>query len=308
MINRVLIRLKIIQIVYAYYQNGSKNLDSAEKELFFSLSKAYDLYNYLLMLMVALTNYARKRIDTAKAKLAPTPEELYPNMKFVENKFVAQLEGNKQLMDYAANQKRSWSNDEDFVKGLYEKIQASDIYKEYMASSETSYEADRELWRKLYKTFIFHNEDLDSLLEDQSLYWNDDKDIVDTFVLKTIKRFDESTGSKQELLPMFKDMDDKLFATKLFHQAILKGSDYRQRIEKHIKNWETDRIASIDLYIMQVALTEIMTFPTIPISVTLNEYIDIAKHYSTPKSGIFINGILDSIVNELKSEQLLLKD
>ena len=107
---------------------------------------------------------------------------------------------------------------------------------------------------------------------------------------------------------MFKDMDDKLFATILFHQAILKGSDYRQRIEKHIKNWETARLASIDLYIMQVALTEIMTFPTIPISVTLNEYIDIAKHYSTPKSGIFINGILDSIVNELKSEQLLLKD
>ena len=149
---------------------------------------------------------------------------------------------------------------------------------------------------------------MEEYLEDKSIYWNDDISIIETFTLKTIKRFDESTGSKQELLPMFKDMDDKLFATKLFHQAILKGSDYRQRIEKHIKNWETDRIASIDLYIMQVALTEIMTFPTIPISVTLNEYIDIPKHYSTPKSGIFINGILDSIVNELKSEQLLLKD
>ena len=120
MINRVLIRLKIIQIVYAYYQNGSKNLDSAEKELFFSLSKAYDLYNYLLMLMVALTTYAQKRIDAAKSKLAPTAEELYPNMKFVENKFVSQLEVNKQLLDFVANQKRSWTNDEDFIKGLYE--------------------------------------------------------------------------------------------------------------------------------------------------------------------------------------------
>ena len=130
MINRVLIRLKIIQIVYAYYQNGSKNLDSAEKELFFSLSKAYDLYNYLLMLMVALTNYAQKRIDVAKAKLAPTKEDLYPNMKFVGNKFITQLEVNKQLTDFIANQKRSWANDEDFVKSLYEKITASNIYKE----------------------------------------------------------------------------------------------------------------------------------------------------------------------------------
>jgi len=161
MINRVLIRLKIIQIVYAYYQNGSKNLDSAEKELFFSLSKAYDLYNYLLMLMIALTEYAQKRIDTAKAKLAPTKEELYPNMKFVENKFVAQLEVNKQLSEFIANQKRTWANDQDFIKELYEKIIASDIYKEYMASSDKSYEADRELWRKLYKTFVFNNDSLD---------------------------------------------------------------------------------------------------------------------------------------------------
>ena len=176
MINRVLIRLKIIQIVYAYYQNGSKNLDAAEKELFFSLSKAYDLYNYLLMLMIALTNYAQKRLDTAKAKLAPTAEELYPNMKFVENKFISQLEVNKQLTEFISNQKRTWANDEDFVKGLYEKIIASDIYKEYMASSEDTYEEDRELWRKIYKTFIFNNEELDVLLEDQSLYWNDDKE------------------------------------------------------------------------------------------------------------------------------------
>lgn len=122
MINRVLIRLKIIQIVYAYYQNGSKNLDAAEKELFFSLSKAYDLYNYLLMLMIALTNYAQKRIDAAKAKLAPTAEELYPNMKFVENKFISQLEVNRQLMDFISNQKRTWENDEDFVKDYLKRL------------------------------------------------------------------------------------------------------------------------------------------------------------------------------------------
>ena len=215
MINRVLIRLKIIQIVYAYYQNGSKNLDSAEKELFYSLSKAYDLYNYLLMLMIALTNYAQKRIDAAKAKLSPTEEDLNPNTKFVENKFIAQLEVNKQLMDFVANQKRTWANDEDFLKALFEKISASDIYKEYMAASDSSYDADRELWRKLYKTFIFNNEELDALLEDQSLYWNDDKEIVDTFVLKTIKRFDEKNGADQPLLPEFKDDEDQEFARRL---------------------------------------------------------------------------------------------
>ena len=179
MINRVLIRLKIIQIVYAYYQNGSKNLDSAEKELFFSLSKAYDLYNYLLMLMIALTEYAQKRIDAAKAKLAPTKEELYPNRKFVDNKFIAQLEVNKQLVEFIANQKRTWANDQDFIKELYEKIVETDIYKDYMASDDHSYEADRELWRKLYKTYIFNNDSLDQVLEDQSLYWNDDKEIVE---------------------------------------------------------------------------------------------------------------------------------
>ena len=308
MINRVLIRLKIIQIVYAYYQNGSKNLDSAEKELFFSLSKAYDLYNYLLMLMIALTNYAQKRIDAAKAKLAPTAEELYPNMKFVENKFIAQLEVNKQLTEFIANQKRTWANDEDFVKGLYEKIVESDIYKEYMASSENSYEADRELWRKLYKTFIFNNEELDILLEDQSLYWNDDKEIVDTFVLKTIKRFDEKNGANQPLLPEFKDDEDQEFARRLFRRAILNCDYYRHLISENTRNWDLDRVAFMDVVIMQCALAEILSFPNIPVSVSLNEYVDIAKVYSTAKSGSFVNGTLDGIVKELKKEGKLSKN
>ena len=308
MINRVLIRLKIIQIVYAYYQNGSKNLDSAEKELFFSLSKAYDLYNYLLMLMVALTTYAQKRIDATKAKLAPTAEELYPNMKFVENKFVSQLEVNKQLLDFVANQKRSWTNDEDFIKGLYEKIIASDIYKEYMASPDKSYETDRELWRKLYKAFIFNNEALDTLLEDQSLYWNDDKEIVDTFVLKTIKRFEEKNGANQTLLPEFKDEEDQEFARRLFRRAILNCDYYRHLISENTRNWDLDRVAFMDVIIMQCALAEILSFPNIPVSVSLNEYVEIAKVYSTIKSGSFVNGTLDGIVNQLKKEGKLAKN
>ena len=308
MINRVLIRLKIVQIIYAYYQNGGKNLDTAEKELFFSLSKAYDLYNYLLLLMVEVTKQANKKLNAAKNKLIPTKEELFPNTKFVENRFIAQLEVNKQLLDFAGNQKKTWENEADFVKSLCEQIMESDIYKEYMASETFSYEEDREVWRKIYKKIIFNNAELDQVLEDQSLYWNDDKEIVDTFVLKTIKRFEEKNGAKQELLPEFKDDEDQDFARRLFRRAILNSDYYRHLISENTKNWDLDRVAFMDVIIMQIALAEVLSFPNIPVSVSLNEYVEIAKLYSTPKSGGFINGTLDGIVNQLKKENKLTKN
>ena len=308
MINIVLIRLKIVQIVYAYYQNGGKNLDTAEKELFFSLSKAYDLYNYLLLLMVEVTKQANKRLNAAKNKLVPTKEEWFPNTKFVENRYIAQLEVNKQLLEFSNNQKKTWENEADFVKTLCDKILESDIYKEYMASETSSYEEDRELWRKLYKNIIFNNIELDQVLEDQSLYWNDDKEIVDTFVLKTIKRFDEKNGAKQELLPEFKDEEDQDFARRLFRRTILNADYYRHLISENTKNWDLDRVAFMDVVIMQIALAEILSFPNIPVSVSLNEYVEIAKLYSTPKSGGFINGTLDGIVNSLKKENKLTKN
>ena len=308
MINRVLIRLKIVQIVYAYYQNGGKNLDTAEKELFFSLSKAYDMYNYLLLLMVEITKQAQRKQSAAKSKLLPTAEELYPNTKFVDNRFIAQLEVNKQLLDFSETQKKTWENETEFVKGLCEKIMDSDIYKEYMASETSSYEEDRELWRKIYKRIIFNNEELDQVLEDQSLYWNDDKEIVDTFVLKTIKRFDEQNGAKQELLPEFKDEEDQDFARRLFRRTILNADYYRHLISENTRNWDFDRVALMDIIIMQIALAEILSFPNIPVSVTLNEYVEIAKLYSTPKSGSFINGTLDGIVKVLKEDGKLTKN
>ena len=308
MINRVLIRLKIVQIVYAYYQNGGKNLDTAEKELFFSLSKAYDMYNYLLLLMVEITKQAQRKQSAAKSKLLPTAEELYPNTKFVDNRFIAQLEVNKQLLEFSETQKKTWENDSEFVKSLCEKIMDSDIYKEYMASETSSYEEDRELWRKIYKRIIFNNNELDQVLEDQSLYWNDDKEIVDTFVLKTIKRFEEENGAKQELLPEFKDEEDQDFARRLFRRTILNADYYRHLISENTRNWDLDRVALMDIIIMQIALAEILSFPNIPVSVTLNEYVEIAKLYSTPKSGSFINGTLDGIVNALKKDNKLNKN
>jgi N utilization substance protein B len=257
--------------------------------------------------MIALTEYAQKRIDTAKAKLKPTAEELNPNLRFVQNKFVAQLEINKQLREFVDNQKRTWDNDQDFVKELYDRIVASDLYKEYMASEDDSYAADREFWRKAYKTFIMNNESLDQVLEDQSLYWNDDKEIVDTFVMKTIKRFDEKNGAAQPLLPEFKDDDDKEYARRLFRRSILNADYYRHLISENTKNWDLDRIAFMDVIIMQTALAEILSFPNIPVSVSLNEYVEIAKLYSTHKSGSFINGTLDGIVNNLKKDGKLNK-
>ena len=308
MINRVLIRLKIVQIVYAYYQNGGKNLDTAEKELFFSLSKAYDMYNYLLLLMVEITRQAERKQSAAKNKLLPTTEELYPNTKFVDNRFIAQLEVNKQLLEFSETQKKTWENESEFVKRLCDKIMDSDIYKEYMECETSSYEEDRELWRKIYKRIIFNNEELDQVLEDQSLYWNDDKEIVDTFVLKTIKRFEEKNGADQELLPEFKDEEDQEFARRLFRRTILNADYYRHLISENVRNWDLERVALMDFIILQIALAEILSFPNIPVSVTFNEYLEIAKLYSTPKSASFVNGTLDAIVNALMDENKLFKN
>ena len=307
MINRELIRLKVIQVIYAYYQNEGKNVEAAEKELFFSLSKAHDLYNYLLLLMVEVTRFADRRIDNRRHKLRPTYEDLNPNTRFIDNAFMAQLAANEQLAEYSENQKRSWEDESEFVKRLFERIEASGIYQEYMAKDSLTYEDDRELWRKLYRTFIAQNDEIDELLEEQSLYWNDDKAIVDTFVLKTIKHFEPEKGAEQKLLPEYKSDEDKEFARKLLHNAINNAETYRNLMEQNAKNWNMERLAFMDILIMQVALAEILSFPTIPTTVSLNEYVEIAKIYSTPKSGSFVNGMLDTIVNQLKKENKLRK-
>lgn len=307
MINRVLIRLKVVQVIYAYYQNSGKSLEAAEKELFYSLSKAYELYNYLLLLMVEVTRFADRRIDNRRHKLRPTYEDLNPNTRFIDNAFIAQLAQNKQLETFASNQKRSWEDESEFVKRLFERIEQSEIYQEYMSKESLTYEDDRELWRKLYRTFIAQNDEIDDILEDQSLYWNDDKAIVDTFVLKTIKRFEPENGPEQELLPEYKDDGDKEFARKLLHNAITHAETYRKLMENNARNWDMERFAFMDILIMQVALAEIFSFPSIPTTVSLNEYVEVAKMYSTPKSGGFINGMLDTIVNQSKKENKLNK-
>lgn len=308
MINRILIRIKVLQVIYSFYQNGNKDLQSAEKELLFSLQKSYDLYHYFLLLIVELTYQQKRNLETRKNKYFPTFDELHPNMRLADNRFAAQIEKNEQLRKYAVEQGISWSNDLDFVKSVLDTVLESELYAEYLKNPDDSYETDKEFWKTAFKTLICNNPDVDEYLEDKSIYWNDDVAIVETFVLKTLKKLEADSAPDTPLLPMFKDAEDKQFAVQLLRQTLLKGTDYRARIEKHLKNWEAERVANIDLLIMQTALAEILTFPTIPVSVTLNEFIDISKYYSTPKSATFINGILDSVIKELKSEKLLLKD
>ncbi|SEA56243.1 NusB antitermination factor [Prevotella sp. tc2-28] len=306
MINRELIRIKTVQLTYAYYQNGSKNIDSAEKELLFSLSKAYDLYNFLLALIVSITREAQRHLEVAQSRAQREGTEM-PSQKFVNNRFALQLEGNKMLNDFMETQKKTWNDEPEFLKKMYQLVAESQIYKDYMASPEDSYEADRELWRKLYRTLIQHNDDLDALLEEQSLYWNDDKEVVDTFVLKTIKRFEEKNQSHQELLPEYDNEEDKDYARKLFRATIMNGDEYQHFMSEASRNWDFSRLAYMDIIIMQIAIAEMMTFPSIPINVTINEYVEIAKLYSTPRSASYINGMLDAIARHLTKTGRLLK-
>ena len=302
MINRELIRIKIVQLIYAYYQNGNKNIDTAEKELFFSLSKSYDMYNYLLGLMVSVTKEARKHLEIAQAK-ARREGTAEPSARFALNRFAMQLEDNDMLNDFMSSQKKTWNDEPEFIKKLYNMIVSSEIYREYMENPDDSYATDRELWRRIYRALIQDNEDLDAIFEEQSLYWNDDKEVVDSFVLKTIKRFDEKSGSKQELLPEY----DKDYARRLFRASILNANEYQRIMSTSSQNWDFSRLAYMDIIIMQIAIAEMMTFPSIPISVTINEFVDIAKVYSTPRSGGYINGMLDAIARRLIDEGKMLK-
>lgn len=307
MINRVLIRIKAVQMMYAYYQSGNKDLVKAEKEFFFSLEKAYELYHYLLQLILAVTQYGQQRIDTARNKYLPSDEERNPNTRFIDNRFAAQLAENKALNHYINNSGMSWVNNDTFVKSVFDQLVTQDFYLEYMQAPEVTYEDDKELWRKVFKRMLLVSEDLCEVLEEQSIYWNDDLEIVITFVMKTIKRFDASKGVDMELLPMYKDDSDREYASTLFRGAILHGDQYRALIEEATKNWELERLALMDLYILQMALAEILEVEGVPVNVSLNEYIDIAKVYSTQKSGTFVNGILDQVVTTLREQNKLFK-
>ena len=308
MINRELIRIKLVQVLYSYLQKGTHNPDVAEKELLLSMDKAYDLYNYMLLLMVEVSRMSVRMLEMRQARSKKLKDGITWSRKFVDNRFIIQLESNRQLQAYCAEQDLSWADQEDFVRSLYNKIEESEYYKQYMASNTSSYKEDREIWRLIYRNLICNNEELANLLEDINVYWNDDKVIVDTFVLKTINRFTESSTAGEPLMPEYKSDTDRDFATKLVYRAIVGQEYFYGLISSSTRKWEFGRIALIDRIILQLGLAEITTFPNIPLSVSINEYVEIAKMYGTPKSGNYINATLDTIAKKLIEEGKLVKD
>lgn len=306
MINRTLIRLKVVQMMYAFYMDEGKTTHNAEKELQKSLEKSYNLYFFSLLLIGAVTEYARRRIEEREEinKAAHINEKL--NYRFVENRFVKVLQQNETLCQYAKENKLTWDGEIPYLKRVYENIISSDFYDEYMKKDEVGFEDDKELWRTIYKHIISKDEEYDEVLEEKSLYWNDDRIVVDTFVLKTIKRMTEDGGCNQPMEPDYKDEEDREYAIGLFRSAIKGGEKYRDMISENVKNWEFNRLAYMDIVIMQTAIAEFLNFPNIPASVTINEYVEIAKWYSTPRSASYVNGVLDTIAKNIKKDTLTL--
>ena len=308
MINRELIRTKVIQLVYTNFKNEGKSLEDAVKELSFSLDKSYELYHYLLLLIPEITDYAREVYETNCERVKTLGGTNYPNARFVNNRFAAQMSENKILSNFSETHKtHRWTEDESIIRILYKQIIESPLYESYLNSNEDSYEADKNFWRHIYKNVLCNNENLSSLLEEWSIYWNDDKDIIDTFVIKTIKHCEEKNGADQPLLPAYQGEEDKEFAKSLFSSVLLHRSEYEDMIRQSAKNWKLDRMLIMDRVILVTAIAEMLNFPEIGKQVTFNEYLELAKVYSSPKSSAYINGVLDHVIKNNSNEHILNK-
>ncbi|MDD2381405.1 MAG: transcription antitermination factor NusB [Mariniphaga sp.] len=294
-------------MLYAYYTSSDKTLDSIEKELYFCIRKSYDLYHYLMILILDIADYAERRIEIRKNKHQPTYDDLHPNTKFTTNQIIQLLRENRQLNTYTQQYKMSWINHPELIKDMYSSLTESDIYKTYIEETSQSFAEDRKFIEKVFNQIILLTEDLYEILEEQSIYWNDDIEFVISMINKTLKQFHPYSDSSQKLMPMFKDQDDSDFAKNLLRKSIINHDELRGLIKEHSKNWDLERIAFMDILIMQLAITEFIWFPSIPTKVSLNEYIELSKMYSTEKSRNFINGILDKTLKDLKSSEKINK-
>jgi len=307
MISRRLLRIKVLQVLYAYYTNESKDLQTSEKELNFSINKSFELYNYLLLIILEIRNYAESRIEIGLNKKIPTYSDLNPNKRFVENSFMVQLSENEQLKKFVNNNHISWVNHPELIKELYNRLTESESYLTYMDSESCDYQMHKKIVSDFYSDILLPNELLHQVLEEQSIYWNDDLEYVVSMILKTIKRFSENDEKDKRLLELYKNKEDKDYVTDLFRKSVGLRSMCLEMIEKTANNWDLERIAFMDVIVMQLAITEFLEFPSIPSKVTLNEYLDIARYYSTDKSNTFINGVLDKILTQLRSENKIVK-
>ena len=307
MVNREIIRLKVVQLVYASMVTGETDVEKGERELLFALQKTFDLYHSMLQLMVDLYNVGCRRLATEEAKVQRLGEGSVPSPRWAANRFVQQLEANEELRKYCSDQKLGWTDEEEFLARVFRRVSESEYYRRYLQSDDI-YESDRALWHDIYRNELCENDFIDDILERQSLYWNDDRHVVSTFVLKTIKNFGRKAGAEQELLPQFRDEGDRTFACTLLRSAIKGSETYRDMIAANVKGWDLNRLATMDLVIMQVALAEIINCEGIAVGVSMNEYIEIAKAYSTPQSGGYVNGLLDQIVHKLAADGIISKE
>jgi N utilization substance protein B len=307
MISRRLLRIKALMILYALNRREDNDLAKAEKELMFSIGKTYDLYHYLMLLVVEISEIASEKIDQALLKKMPSHEDLNPNRRFLDNEVISQLRKNIAFNRYISETKLSWSNYQHLPRLLYNGMIAWNTYIQYMKSEEKGYQSDRKFIISLITDFFANSEDLLNCLEEQSIYWNDDMEYVLIMLEKTLRKFKAESGEKAPLMPLFKNEEDKDFVKILFNKTVLNSGKTSELIDRNTTNWEVDRIALMDILVMQLAVTEVIEFPEIPVKVTLNEYIEIAKYYCTSKSSTFVNGILDNIVREIREEGLFKK-
>jgi N utilization substance protein B len=306
MISRRLIRIKIVQVLYAYVTGEGSTVDKSDKELAMSIKKAYDLYHYVVLLLVDMSSYAAERIEIAGNKILPNYNDLHPNTRFVDNKVIAQMGDNKSFVDYLSQNKITWNQYPELAKKLYHKVIESSYYQDYMNSENHNYQADKKIVIDILTNELDGWEFFYQILEEQSVYWNDDVEFVISMLIKTIEKFKES-GQNVAMMPLYKNEDDREFGKILLRKTILKLPEYRALIEKYTQNWEVERIAVMDILIMTVAISELLEFPGIPVKVTLNEYIDIARFYSTHKSNEFVNGILDKILADMRKDNKIVK-
>jgi transcription antitermination protein NusB len=307
MISRRLLRIKALMALYAFNRRDDENLIQAESELMFSVAKSYDLYHLLLLLVLEVADIAGEKIDQALQKRMPSPEDLNPKRRFIDNQIIAQLRKNVAFKEYISSKRLSWVNNAHIPRLLYNKMIVWEEYEKYMTLENNNYVSDKKFIISLITELFSNSEDLISNLEEQSIYWNDDMEYISSMVEKTLKKFKVDTGEKALLMPLFKNDEDEQFVKILFRKVILHSKKCSELIDKNTTNWEVDRIALMDILVMKLAITEILEFPEIPVKVTLNEYIEIAKYYCTSKSSTFVNGILDNIVKEIRDEGLFNK-
>jgi len=296
MISRRLLRIKILQTLYACFSTESSDLVKSEKDLIFSIQKAYDLYYYLFLLMIAIRRHAESRIELARNKLLPTYEDLHPNTRFIENEAIRQIEENPKFNRYMSDCKMSWVNHPELIKSLYNKMIESPYYMEYMERPAVSYDDDRQLLIDFFSNELEDYSMFYDILEEQSIFWNDDIDFVVIMVIKTIS---EMRPDKLSFLPMYKSDEDREFSFRLLRATMANYDEYRKIIEEYVDNWDIERVAQIDNLVLHLAINELVEFPLIPVKVTFDEYLELAKYYSTSKSSIFINGLLDKITADL---------